>query len=115
MLTKEQKCALEESILDCFEKAITPKFGENVYRVIFANFDVKFGLKKKDIVSHSKEFEQLLDEIFGTGVASALIKRTIFNELANRFKIFEPLYYERSLNKDRIISRAITEILDKAE
>ncbi len=115
MLTAEQKRTLSESILDCFEKAITPKFGENVFRVIFANFDVKFGLLKKDVLSHSREFEQLLDEIFGTGVASSLIKQAIFNELANRFQIFEPLYYERNQNKDRIVSIAITEILNKAK
>ena len=106
---------LSESIVDCFEKAITPKFGENVYRVIFANYEVKFGLKNKDLVSHPKEFEQLLDEIFGTGLASGLIKRAIFEELANRFPIFEPLYYERRQNKDSIVSVAIGEILRNAE
>jgi hypothetical protein len=115
LLTAEQVRVLSESIIDCFEKAIVPRFGENVYRVIFANYEIKFGLKKSDVITHSKEFEQLLDDIFGTGLASGLIKRAIFEELANRFPIFAPLYYERLQDKDRVISIAINEILKKAE
>jgi hypothetical protein len=115
LLTEKQKISLSESIVDCFEKALVPKFGENVYRVIFSNFDVKFNLKKKDLITHPGEFEQLLDEIFGTGIASGLIKHTIFNELANRFPIFAPLFYERSQDKERIISIAISEIMKNAE
>jgi hypothetical protein len=115
LLTAEQKHALSESIVDCFEKAVTPKFGENVYRVIFSNYELRYGLKKNDVIYHSKEFEQVLDGIFGTGIASVLIKRAIFDELANRFPIFEPLYYERNQNKDRIVSLAINEIMKNAE
>ena len=116
LLTEEQKRALAETILDCVKKAITPKFGENVYRVIFSNFNTRFGFREKDIISHPKEFEQVLDDIFGTGIASQLIKRPIFNELANRFQIFDTNYYERNQEKGRsIISKAISEILNKAE
>lgn len=115
MLTEQQKRALAESIVDCIESALTTKFGDNIHRVIFANLDIKFGLKRKDVASHPEEFEQTLDEIFGTGTASGIIKRSIFNELANRFQIFGSDYYERDPNHERIISKAIKEILHNAE
>ncbi len=115
MLTKDQKNALAESILNCIEEAITPKFGENVSRVIFANFEVRFGFKKKEIVFHSKEFELVLDGIFGTGIASQLVKRSIFKELSNRFRIFGPDYFERNFEKQSIISKAVEHILKTAE
>ena len=86
-----------------------------MYRVIFSNFNIRFGFREEDLISHSLEFEQVLDDIFGTGIASKLIKRTIFNELANRFQIFDPNYYERNQDKEKIISQAISEILKKAE
>lgn len=115
LYVNDRKNSLLESILNCIESAITMKFGENVYRVIYANFKARFGLEKKDTVSQPEKFEQLLDEIFGTGIASELIKRSIFNELANRFNIFPPLYYERIENKDTIVSQSIKEILKNAQ
>jgi hypothetical protein len=113
LLTKDQKKALAKSIADCIEKALSSKFGENVAYVIFANFHARFDYGKEDVISHPKEFEQILDDIFGTGVE--LIKHSIFDELASRFKIFDPNYYEKNREKSQIISKAISEILEKAK
>jgi hypothetical protein len=115
MLSAERKDVLSESIIDCFKKSLETKFGETVFRVIFANYEIRFGLKKKDVITHSKELEQLLDEMFGTGLASGLIKRAMFEELANRFPIFESRFSEKYENGGGIIPLAINEIMKNAD
>lgn len=115
MLSKEQKLNLSETILKCIEKAISPKFGGNVYNVIIANFETRFTLSKNEIVSHPLLFESLLDNIFGTGIASELIKSSIFRELAHNFQIFEADYFQKNMDKENILSKAIEEIIKKAE
>ncbi len=115
MLSKEQQLNLSESILNCIDKAISPKFGENVYNVIIANFETRFTLSKNEIASHPLLFETLLDDIFGTGIASELIKSSIFRELAHNFQIFEPDYFQKNMDKENVLSRAIEEIIKKAQ
>lgn len=114
MLSKEQRLNLSVSILNCIEKAITPRFGENAYRVIIANFETRFALNKNDIASNSEKFEKLLDDIFGTGEASQLMKRCIFKELANHFQFLEADYFGSDKEREKILSRAIGEIIKNA-
>jgi hypothetical protein len=115
LLSKEQQLNLSESILNCIEKAISPKFGGNVYDVIISNFEMKFTLSKNEIASHPLLFETLLDDIFGTGMASELIKSSIFRELAHNFQIFEADYFQKNMNKENVLSKAIEEIVKKAQ
>jgi hypothetical protein len=114
LLSKEQKLNLSETILKCIEKSVSSKFGDNVYGVIISNFHVRFGLSRDEIVSHSLQFETLLDDIFGTGIASKLMKRAIFSELAQNFQIFETDYFERNEKKENVLTRAIGEIIKRA-
>ncbi len=115
MPASKQKHVLAQSILDCIERALTLKFGENICTVIFGNFEARVGINRSEIAFHPMEFEQVLNDIFGTGTASQLVKRSIFNELTHRFQIFDQDYFELSSDKERIVSKAIDKIVREVE
>lgn len=115
MLSVEQRNALSATILDAIQTAITSKFGENVYEIIMSNFHSKFDCAGIDVVLHSKEFEQVLQNIFGTGVASQLMQRAILNELAHRFAVFGSNFDASVSGGGRAISKAIELILRNAD
>lgn len=87
MLDQRTRNALGESIIECIETTLNSIYGGNVSQVIFHNFKIRFGLAKSEIVSHAKQFEEILEDIFGTGIACQVIKRTISKALEHQFEI----------------------------
>jgi hypothetical protein len=97
--------ALAKSIVESIDSAFS-NYGETVSQVIFNYYKVKYGFSKRDVVTNPKEFEDALENIFGTGSACLMIKRSINKELAHKFK----------LPKDVLsISSAIRRILENAD
>jgi hypothetical protein len=116
LLSAEQRNALSATILDAIHTAITSKFGENVYEIIMSNLHSKFDHEGLDVVSHSKEFEQVLQNIFGTGIASQLMQRAILNELAHRFAVLDSDFFDGpGSSEGRTVSKAIGLILRNAD
>ncbi|MDH2900969.1 MAG: hypothetical protein PXY39_08345, partial [archaeon] len=107
MLEKEsRKIALADSIIDCIQSALDSKYGQNVSQVIFHNYETKFGLSKREIITHAKQFEETLEDIFGSSTVSLIMKRTICKELSNKFQI--QIYQES-------VPSAIRQIVDNAD
>jgi hypothetical protein len=100
------KIALADSIIGCIQTALDSRYGQNVSRVIFHSYETKFGLTKREIITHTKQFEETLEDIFGTSTASLLMKRLICKELSRRFEI--QIYQES-------ITNAIKRIVDSAD
>jgi hypothetical protein len=97
--------ALANSIVESIDSAFY-NYGETVSQVIFNYYKVKYGFSKRDVVTNPKEFEEALENIFGTGPATLMIRRSICKELAHKFK----------LPKDvQSISSSIRRILEKAD
>jgi transcriptional regulatory protein LevR len=87
LLDKKSRAALGESIIECIETKLNSSYGENVSQVIYYYFKIRFGLAKSEIISHAKQFEEILEDIFGTGIACQVIKRTICKALEHQFEI----------------------------
>jgi hypothetical protein len=97
--------ALANSIVESIDSAFF-NYGKAVSQIIFNYYKVKYGFSKRDVITNSKEFEEALENIFGTGIASSLIKHSICRELAHKFKL--PV-------ENRSISSAIKQILANAD
>ncbi len=82
----KEKSVLAEELVNCIETALS-SYGESTSQVIFANFQTKYQLGKRDVLTKMPEFEDLLSDIFGRGVASNLLKKSILTEFANRFHL----------------------------
>jgi hypothetical protein len=105
-LRQNEKYTLAKSITKSIERILDSSYGENVSRVIFYAYGVKFGLAKSDVAKHPKEFEETLEAIFGMGTAYEVIQSSICKELENQFQI--------GIQK-KSISDSIRQILSKAE
>lgn len=104
------KSAVAEQLINCIDSAFL-RYGETTSQVVFSNFETRFNLKKEDVATHIAEFEELIDDIFGSGSASLLIKKSILKELAKQFRT--PSLENQS--SKRPLSAAVNQILRSAD
>lgn len=98
---------LSEQIINCIDSALS-NYGETTSQLLLANFETRFNLRKEDAVTHVAQFEELLGDIFGTGMASSPIKQAILKELDDHFQISSA---EDKSSKEDSLSAGIKQIL----
>ena len=110
MLEKKLKSSLAKSISEHIGETITSNYGESVAKIIFNNFEARFGLKKNDIALQPVKFEELLEDIFGKGAACLVVKHTLVKELERQFY----LQIQVRSRENTSVAHVITLILSNA-
>jgi hypothetical protein len=65
-------------LVDCVEKGLS-HYGKTMTRVVFWNFETKFGLQKEDISKYPEKFVQSIECMFADGAVN--VERTIIQEM----------------------------------